>query len=244
MSPTRLTPHLVLVVALAVALASLSFGLVGTEAGSAKSDETLVAGSVCEAHELKARHAADPHLQIEIPPEFAVPWPSREACLSYAAAEDPDTPGPVQPIPFSHKHHAGLYEIDCHYCHSGTDRSPAAGVPSVELCMGCHVQFPPSYDMFEGIRVLKEHWEREQPIEWLQIYRLPEHVQFRHNRHAAAGVACQRCHGPIEEMDKVYMTQDTIWWPWLLPSSKPEMGWCIDCHRQQGASQDCYTCHY
>ena len=63
-----------------------------------------------------------------------------------------EAPGPHQPIPFSHKHHAGEFEIDCLYCHSGTDRSRAAGVPSVELCMGCHAQFPAEYDELEGIR--------------------------------------------------------------------------------------------
>jgi hypothetical protein len=110
--------------------------------------------------------------------------------------------------------------------------------------MGCHAQFPAGYDEFEGIRVLKEHWEDKRPIEWEQIHRLPEHVQFRHNRHVAAGIDCQRCHGPVEEMDKLYLTADTVWWPWLLPSGKLEMGWCIQCHRQNDASQDCLTCHY
>ena len=74
--------------------------------------------------------------------------------------------------------------------------------------------------------------------------RVPEHVQFKHNRHVAAGVACQTCHGPVEEMDKVEMTSDTIWWPWLLPTQKLEMGWCINCHRENQASTDCLTCHY
>ena len=62
-----------------------------------------VAGSVCEAHELRALHDADPHLEIEIPKEFDTPWPTREACESHAAALDEETPGLVQPIPFSHK---------------------------------------------------------------------------------------------------------------------------------------------
>jgi hypothetical protein len=229
----------VLGVGLGAALAAI-----GLTVGHAGADETLVASSVCEAHELRARQAEDPDLQIEIPREFDTPWPTREACLSHAAAEDPDTPGLVQPIQFSHKHHAGLYQIDCQYCHSGTDRSPSAGVPSVALCMGCHSQFPASYDELEGIRTLKEHWEGERSIEWLQLHRLPEYVQFRHNRHIKAELDCQTCHGPVEEMDKVYVTAETHWWPWLLPTQKLEMGWCINCHRQKGASQDCGTCHY
>jgi len=210
----------------------------------ADSEAVHVAKSVCEAHELKARHAEDAHFQIEIPPELVQPFPSREACLSYEAASDEDAPGPLQPIAFSHKHHAGTFQIDCNYCHSGTDRSQAAGVPSVQLCMGCHSQFSPAYDELEGIKTLKSRWESQEPIAWELIHRVPEHVQFRHNRHIQAGVACQKCHGPVEEMDKLYMTADTVWWPWGLPSKKLEMGWCIQCHRAEGASQDCTTCHY
>ena len=52
------------------------------------------------------------------------------------------------------------------------------------------------------------------------------------------------CHGSVEEMDKVSMLEDTKWWPWLLPTHTLEMGWCIKCHRENDASQDCYTCHY
>ena len=110
--------------------------------------------------------------------------------------------------------------------------------------MGCHQQFDKAYDELEGIRTLKEHWEQQIPVEWDQIHRLPEHVQFQHRAHLGAGFECQTCHGPVEEMDKVYMTEDTIWWPWLLPSKKLEMGWCIDCHRTNGATQDCIACHY
>ena len=205
--------------------------------------EVLVAASVCEAHELRFMKEQDPSLRIEIPAEYAGQWPSRSACVSAVEAWNPETPGPIQPIPFSHKHHAGEFGIDCLYCHSGTDRSPAAGVPSVELCMGCHAQFPPQYDEIEGIQILKNHWKEKTPVEWQQIYRLPEHVQFRHNRHISAGVECQRCHGPIEEMDKVYMTPDEFW-KYGVPVKKPGMGWCINCHRQNDAQIDCVRCHY
>ena len=174
-------------------------------------------------------------------PAYAGPKSSQQAYDAQTAASNPETPGPVQPIAFSHALHAGQYQIECLYCHTGTDESRAAGVPSVELCMGCHAQFGGD---LEGVQSLKKLWDDKQPIEWTQIYRVPEHVKFRHNRHISAGVACQRCHGPVETMDKVYMTKDTIWWPWLLPSTKPEMGWCINCHRQNQASQDCQTCHY
>src|SRR5262245_23063812 len=87
-------------------------GLGGGEKVHAE-DAKRVATSVCEAHELEELQKKDPGLQIEIPDEFKTMFPTRAACLSHAAAEDPDAPGPVQPIQFSHKHHAGLYQIDC-----------------------------------------------------------------------------------------------------------------------------------
>ena len=206
--------------------------------------EKLVASSVCEAQELKAKLADDPHLEIEIPAEFDRPFPSLEACRSHDLAWDPDAPGPLQPIPFSHKHHAGDFEIECLYCHSGTDRARYAGVPSVELCMGCHSAFPAEYDELEGIKILKEHWKEKKPIEWKQIHRLPEHAKFRHNRHVQADIECQTCHGPVEEIEKLYLVPDTNAGPSLVPTKKLEMGWCINCHRENGVSQDCLTCHY
>ena len=243
----------------------------GEHAPAAAEGPVLVAGSICEAHELHALAAERPGVRIEIPPEYDKPYPSRSACRSHELAWDDAAPGPRQPIPFSHAHHAGEFAIPCQYCHSGTDRSGVAGVPSVELCMGCHSQFSLDYDQeFEGIRILKEHWghsytsengshalqprdpAKARPIEWLQIHRLPEHVQFQHNRHVAAGIDCNQCHGnlrqeepvKVEELHKLYLVPDTRWWKYGLPTQKLEMGWCIQCHRENEASQDCLTCHY
>lgn len=215
------------------------------KAAAAPSGEVLVAGSVCEAHALRLQQEEDPSIQIEIPPEFAGQWPSHSACESARLAWDPEAPGPNQPIPFSHKHHSGDFGIDCQYCHSGTDVSQAAGVPSVEVCMGCHAQFPPAYDEIEGIRILKQHWEEKTPIVWEQIHRVPEYVQFRHNRHVQAGVECQTCHGPVETLDKLYLVPDTNW-AYLVPYQKLEMGWCVNCHKDNDnqASIDCLKCHY
>jgi hypothetical protein len=166
---------------------------------------------------------------------------SAAAVRAQELASDPDAPGPIQPIPFSHALHAGTFQIQCLYCHSGTDRSMAAGVPSVESCMGCHSQFGGD---LEGIQILKRHWDEKRPVEWVQIHRLPEHVQFPHQRHVAAGVECNTCHGPVETLHKLHLVPDTKWWPWGLPARKLQMGWCISCHRETGVSQDCFGCHY
>lgn len=248
---TRPTGRRMLWAALATAATAAVFVLwsgwpaPGDGAANAAGGDVKVANSVCEAHLLRAAQEDDPSLEIEIPAEFDKQWPSASACQSAVDAWDPEADGPMQPIPFSHKHHAGEFEIECLYCHSGTDKSQAAGVPSVELCMGCHSQFPAEYDQIEGIRILKKHWEEKKPVEWVQIHRLPEHVQFRHNRHIQAGVDCQTCHGDVASYDKLPLVEDSHI-GYLVPVAKLEMGWCINCHRQndQQASQDCLKCHY
>jgi hypothetical protein len=225
-----------------IAAAAVAGFLIASSASVAQ--EALVAGGVCEAHKLKARKALEPELVIEIPPEYDKALPSLEACLAHDEAWNENNEGPRQPIPFSHKHHAGKVGIDCQYCHSGTDRSRVAGVPSVEVCMGCHAQFPAEYDEMEGIKILKQHWADKQPILWQQVYRLPEHVKFRHNRHIQFGLECQQCHGPVEKMDRVYVQPDTNW-KYFVPSQTLEMGWCIQCHRKEehNATLDCMKCH-
>lgn len=58
------------------------------------------------------------------------------------------------------------------------------------------------------------------PVEWVKIHNLPDHVYFNHSLHVVSGkVACQRCHGGIQEMDEVYQFAEL------------SMGWCINCHR-------------
>jgi len=223
--------------------AGLVYGLTTLGDDPAQAADKLVANSVCEAQELKARQASDPHLEIEISDEFNKSFPSLEACRSHELAWDPDAPGPRQPIPFSHKHHSAAMLMDCLYCHSGSDRSRAAGVPSVELCMDCHVQFPTEYDEMEGIRILKNHWEEKKPIEWVQVHRLPEHVKFRHNRHEAAGTQCQECHGPAEQFDRLYVVPAASR-QYFVPVAKLQMGWCVQCHDKNAASKDCLLCHY
>jgi hypothetical protein len=240
--PSRRTILSLLLAAAALVLLLLqgSGGLAGATGG-----DVLRAASVCEAQELKALKEEDPDLEIEIPEEFDRLFPTIWACRSHQAAWDATLPGPIQPIPFSHAHHSGRLQIDCLYCHTGADRLPVAGMPSVEVCMGCHLQFPPEYDSLEGIRILKQHWEDQLPISWVQVHRLPEHVQFRHNRHMVApGVTCQSCHGLVEAMDKLFLVADTKWWQYGLPTKKLEMGWCVICHRASNVSTDCLLCHY
>ncbi len=144
--------------------------------------------------------------------------------------------GPEQPIFFSHVVHAGSFQIACQYCHADARRSGTAGVPSVERCMGCHkiiaAQGNPEVQKLHG------YWDRQEPIPWVRIFKIPEHAQFTHKPHVQAGVQCQTCHGRIEAMERVHAdTGQSIVNDLknlaLMPAPPPRltMGWCVECHR-------------
>ncbi|TRX61725.1 c-type cytochrome [Fulvivirga sp. M361] len=124
---------------------------------------------------------------------------------------------PKQPIAFSHEIHAGQYEIDCQYCHTGVRKSKSANIPSPNICMNCHsaikTESPEIQKIYAAI-------ENDKPIEWIRVHNLPDLAYFNHSQHVEVGnIECQTCHGPVEEMEVIGQ------------HSLLTMGWCIDCHR-------------
>jgi hypothetical protein len=136
--------------------------------------------------------------------------------------------GPEQPIPFSHRVHAGVKDISCRFCHPYVERSIHPGIPPVEKCLYCH-----NYIIKEHPWIKKEHeyYNKKQPVPWKKVFYLPEHVLFNHQRHIKKDITCQECHGAIETMDRI----------------KPvrfKMGFCIECHNLKKANIDCWlSCH-
>ena len=179
---------------------------------------------------------------------------------------------PVQPIDYSHRLHANALQMDCRFCHSGAWRSRHAGIPSADVCMKCHkVMTGPFADLKrERDAAAKEKREpkvivsdelkklyrsvgltdegkpdpdgKPESIAWRRVHDLPDYVYFDHRAHVAVGVKCQKCHGPIETMERVRQ-QESL-----------SMGWCVNCHRDANkngindqpvhASTDCAVCHY
>ena len=158
---------------------------------------------------------------------------------------------PIQPINFSHKVHAGDNKINCLYCHSAADKSRVAGIPTAAMCMNCHTQVKP--DSPEILKVAAA-LERNEPIQWVKVNDVPDHVVFNHSRHVVAGINCNTCHGPVETMERVSQF------------STFSMGSCVSCHRTHRevtlgpdgspqisaekseknlmASTDCAVCHH
>ena len=150
---------------------------------------------------------------------------------------------PIQPIHYSHKIHAGANQIECQYCHSSAKKSKHSGIPSLNVCMNCHeniADYNGEEDLEKGytkdfytneIKKLYKAvgWDENtqsytgdtEPVKWVRIHNLPDFVYFNHAQHVTvAGVDCQKCHGPVEEMEILYQ------------HSPLTMGWCINCHRE------------
>ena len=179
---------------------------------------------------------------------------------------------PVQPIAFSHRLHAGEMKVDCQYCHSGAERSRHAGIPAAGVCMNCHrfVSAPlgsvraedelakkegrkprhvvaPEIEKLYRALGLDDEGKPDaavlpRPIAWVKVHNLPDFVYFDHRPHVLAGVECQRCHGPVERMERVRQVESL------------GMGWCVNCHRavdrdgvngrRVHAGTDCVSCHF
>lgn len=151
---------------------------------------------------------------------------------------------PVQPIHYSHRIHAGDNKIECKYCHSSARVSKHSGIPSLNVCMNCHksigevaeatqaeglAEYGVNYNKEIGKLYNAVGWDvgkqvytgETEPVKWVRIHNLPDFAYFNHSQHVeVAGVACQKCHGPVEEMEIMYQ---------YAPLT---MGWCINCHRE------------
>jgi hypothetical protein len=136
-----------------------------------------------------------------------------------------------QPIPFSHRIHAGVNKIPCQYCHEYARRSETSGVPPVQRCVGCH-----GSPNTGGLVPVRAPWtdNNHHPFEirWNRVYTLPDFVRYSHRPHINAGIRCQTCHGPVQTMDRI------------RPVHEINMGFCLDCHTKRGATLDCFICHY
>jgi hypothetical protein len=179
---------------------------------------------------------------------------------------------PKQPIAYSHRLHAGELQIDCKFCHSASESSRHAGIPSSDVCMKCHRYVTAPFDVMQQELRLADEEKRKpktiispelkklydaltlddklQPIDgatpqsiaWVQVHNLPDYACFNHQAHVAVGVSCQSCHGPVESMER------------MRQHATLSMGWCVNCHRDAtrdgvngrkvNASTDCTACHH
>lgn len=130
---------------------------------------------------------------------------------------------PSQPIPYSHAVHAGIYGLDCRYCHNTVEETGKAAIPPSQTCLGCHTNLQAGGAPLEtnsNLAALRESRDTGMPIPWTRVHDLPDYAYFNHAAHVNRGIGCVSCHGRVDRMDVVYQVE---------PLS---MSWCLDCHRQ------------
>jgi hypothetical protein len=139
-------------------------------------------------------------------------------------------PAAHQPLPFPHKTHIEKQAM-CTDCHETVERGPVAGIPSVKTCMICHSQIATDRPL---IKEVTSYSDRGIEIPWQRVYGFAQgsHVRFNHAPHIRAKVDCQNCHGNLAAMTVAERAVNHT------------MGFCVSCHREKNAPNDCLTCHF
>jgi Cytochrome c7 and related cytochrome c len=140
-------------------------------------------------------------------------------------------PEPRQPLEFPHDIHVKS-EIGCtEYCHESAAKGPVAGLPSVKTCMICHQAIATDRPRIQTLAALEA---KGVDLAWQRVYGYTAgaHVRFDHAPHIRAKVDCATCHGPIAQQTVARRTVNL------------NMGFCVNCHSERKAPNDCQTCHY
>lgn len=139
-------------------------------------------------------------------------------------------PAARQPLAFPHKTHIAKQAM-CTDCHETVERGPIAGIPSVKTCMICHSQIATDRPL---IKEVTSYSDKGIEIPWQRVYGFTHaaHVRFNHAPHVRANVDCKACHGDVANMTVAERAVDHT------------MGFCVGCHRQKNAPNDCLTCHF
>ena len=132
-----------------------------------------------------------------------------------------------QPLPFSHKQHLAL-GLKCAECHTNPDPGESMGIPAAAKCMACHTSIARDKP---AIMKLAEAAHAKKDIPWVRVYQIPSYVAFSHKVHVEAGAKCAKCHGDVAQREVLFMEGDI------------SMGACMNCHRENKASNDCGYCH-
>ncbi len=135
---------------------------------------------------------------------------------------------PEQPIPFSHKVHAGALKMQCKMCHPNSGLGETMRIAAASVCMQCHSAIKAESP---AIHKLADWAKSGSEIKWARVYEIPSYVNFSHRSHLEAETKCADCHGPVAARDALFREGDV------------SMGGCMNCHRIKKVSIDCTFCH-
>ena len=95
-------------------------------------------------------------------------------------------------------------------------------------CVLCHMRFETESPAIQ--KLAKIHREGGD-LEWIRVYRVPDFVFFSHASHVNSGIACERCHGLVQ--DRHILDKDVA----------TNMESCMNCHATRKVSMECPFCH-
>ena len=159
---------------------------------------------------------------------------------------------PEQPIYYSHKVHAGVNQISCLYCHGSAQDSKHASIPSVNVCMNCHM----AIKEYTGEPIVKEDGKSVNGTAEIQkLYSYagwnPKRAQYNPDNNKDGIPDGAR---PIEWV-QIHNLPDHVYFnhsqhvkvgkqqcqtchgniqemPEVYQFAELSMGWCINCHRE------------
>jgi hypothetical protein len=140
-------------------------------------------------------------------------------------------PEPRQPIEFPHNIHVSKDLTCTDFCHATVTMGPEAGLPSLNTCMVCHQAIATDKPRIMEIAAMAE---KGLDLQWQRVYGYPNesHVRFNHAPHIRAGVDCASCHGDV--------ASQTV----ATRNVNQNMGFCVSCHKERSAPNECVTCHF
>lgn len=135
---------------------------------------------------------------------------------------------PRQPIPFSHKLHAGDQGLECKMCHPNPDPGEAMSTVPPSTCMDCHASIKTDSP---AIQQLSAFAKSGRPVPWVRVYQIPSYVVFSHRAHLAKKNTCEECHDKVAEREQLRRETDL------------QMKGCMACHSNKKGRNDCTLCH-
>ncbi|MEO7523828.1 MAG: c-type cytochrome [Ferruginibacter sp.] len=160
---------------------------------------------------------------------------------------------PEQPIYYSHKVHAGVNQISCLYCHGGAQDSKHANIPSVNVCMNCHMGIKEYKGEEKLVREDGKTVNGTEEIQKLYSYAgwNPDTKQYNPDKNHDGQPDGSR---PIEWI-RIHNLPDHVYFnhsqhvkvgkqqcqtchgniqemPEVYQFAELSMGWCINCHRE------------
>ena len=132
-----------------------------------------------------------------------------------------------KPFAFPHQIHYEDEGLDCTDCHLHAEDDDSPGMPNLRQCMLCHEEIDADKPADRHITA----FFIGNDFQPARVGALSGEIVFPHLQHATGDRDCWDCHVGIEANE------------WVGDLQVPTMDSCMSCHEQNGAPNDCTTCH-